>query len=112
MSVGSNRDAIKVICLIKLSTTMIRPCSGVDQVDNDFVARCAASFKAANSGDIDVLVVLVEKASKKAPDDLEQEENEDKASDKEKSGNHGLAEEKKMYDPLVCNTLLDFSLLL
>jgi DNA-binding transcriptional regulator GbsR (MarR family) len=87
----------------------------VDQVDNDFVARCAASFKAVKSGDIDTLVVLVEKASKKTPDDLEKEESEDKASDtkkEEKSGNHGSAEEKKMYDPLVCNTLRGFSLLL
>jgi hypothetical protein len=115
--VGSNRDAIKVDLLDKIvydDPAVFRRLR-VDQVDNDFVARCAASFKAANSGDIDVLVVLVDKASKKAPDDLEQEENEDKASDtkkEEKSGNHGSAEEKKMYDPLVCNTLPDFCLLL
>jgi hypothetical protein len=54
-------------------------------------------------------------ASKKTPDALEEEEYEDKASDSEKeerSGNHGSAEEKKMYDPLVCNTLRDFSSLL
>jgi hypothetical protein len=64
------------------------------------------------------LVVLVEKALKKAPDDLEQdsEENEDKASDTKKeellkkSGNHGSAEEKKMYDPLVCNIYSHFLL--
>lgn len=38
--------------------------------------------------------------AEKAPDDLERE---DKASDtkkEEKSGNHGSAEEKKVYDPL------------
>jgi hypothetical protein len=115
--VGSNRDAIKVDLLDKIvydDPAVFRRLR-VDQVDNDFVARCAASFKAANSGDIDVLVVLVDKASKKALDDLEQEENEDKASDtkkEEKSGNHGSAEEKKMYDPLVCNNLPDFCLLL
>ena len=38
------------------------------RVDNDFVARCAASFNAAISEDIDTLVKLVEKASKKALD--------------------------------------------
>jgi hypothetical protein len=50
-------------------------------------------------------VVLIEKSSKKATDDLEQEVNEDKVNDtkKEEGGNHGSAEEKKMYDPLVCN---------
>jgi hypothetical protein len=56
-------------------------------------------------------VELAEKASKKTPDDLEKE-NEDKAADTKRSGNHGSAEEKKTYDPLVCNTLRHFPLLL
>ena len=46
---------------------------------------------------------LVERASKKTPEELEIEEIHDTTSDlnKEKrSGNHGPAEEKKMYDPL------------
>jgi DNA-binding transcriptional regulator GbsR (MarR family) len=87
----------------------------VGQVDSDFVTRCLTSFNTAKREDIDNLAELVEKASKKTPDDLEKEENEDKAADtkkEERSGNHGSAEEKKMYDPLVCNTLRDFSLFL
>jgi len=114
--VGSDRDAIKADLLDKVlyDDPAVFKRLRVDQVDNDFVARCAASLKAAKSGDIDTLVMLVEKASKKTPDDLEKEENDDKASDtkkEEKSGNHGSAEEKKMYDPLVCNTLRESSLL-
>ena len=105
--VGSDRDAIKADLLDKIvyDDPAVFQRLRVDQVDNDFVARCVASFKAANSGDIDTLVMLVEKASKKMPDELEKAEIEDKASDaekEEKSGNHGSAEEKKMYDPLVC----------
>jgi hypothetical protein len=115
--VGSNRDAIKADLLGKVvyDDPAVFKRLRVDQVDKDFVARCLASFKTANSKDIDNLVGLVGKASKKTPDDLEMEENEDKAGDtkkEEKSGNHGSAEEKKMYDPLVCNALRDFALLL
>ncbi|KAF8804954.1 hypothetical protein BYT27DRAFT_7258710 [Phlegmacium glaucopus] len=76
----------------------------VDQVDDNFVSTCAASFKANNTGDISILKELVEQASQKTLDDLEAEEIWDKANDKnkeEKSGNHGSAEEKKMYAPLV-----------
>ena len=57
------------------------------------------------------MVKLAEQASKKTSDVLEDEENQDKANDsnkEERSGNHGAAEEKKMYDPLVCNTLCNF----
>jgi len=117
--VGSNRDAIKADLLGKVvyDGPAVFKRLRVDQVDTDFVTRCLASFKTAKSADIDTLVVLAEKASKKTPDDLEKEENEDKAGDtkkEERSGNHGSTEEKKMYDPfkLVCNTLRDFSLLL
>jgi len=115
--VGSDRDAIKADLLGKIvyDDPAVFKRLRVDQVDNDFVARCLASFKTAKSGDIKTLVVLVEKASKKTSDDLEKEENEDAARDTTKevrSGNHGSAEEKKMYGPLVCNTLRDFSFLL
>ena len=115
--VGSNRDAIKADLLGKIvyDDPAVFKRLRLDQVDNDFVARCLASFKTAKRGDLNTLVALVGKASKKTPDDLEKEENEDKAADtkkEERSGNHGSAEEKKMYDPLVCNTLRDFSLLL
>ena len=105
--VGSNRDAIKTDLLNKIvyDDPAVFKRLRVDEVDSGFVARCEASFKAANSVDIDTLLMLVEKASKKTPDQLEQAEIEDKASDpkkEEKSGNHGSVEEKKMYDPLVC----------
>ena len=48
---------------------------------------------------------------KRTPDALEDEENQDKANDskkEERSGNHGAAEEKKVYDPLVCSNLCYF----
>jgi len=115
--VGSNRDAIKADLLGKVvyDDPAVFKRLRVDQVDNDIVARCLASFKTAKSGDINTLLELVGNASKKTPDDLEKEENEDKAGDtkkEERGGNHGSTEEKKMYDPLVCNSLRDFSLLL
>ena len=47
---------------------------------------------------------LVERASKKTLEELEIEEINDAENDlqkEESSGNHGSAEEKKMYDPLV-----------
>ncbi|KAF8804942.1 hypothetical protein BYT27DRAFT_7142933 [Phlegmacium glaucopus] len=75
----------------------------VDQVDDTFVSMCAASFKAKNTEDISILKELVEQASQKTLDHLEAEEIWDKANDKnkEKSGNRGSVEEKKMYAPLV-----------
>jgi hypothetical protein len=73
-------------------------CNGVDQVNNDFVRRCAASFKAANSG-IDTEVVLVEKASKttwnRRRTRIRPATRRRKRSGP--SGNHGR---EKMYDPL------------
>lgn len=38
----------------------------VDQVNNDFVATCVTSFKAAITEDIKLLKALTEQASKKA----------------------------------------------
>jgi len=114
-NVGSNRDAIKADLLEKIvyDDPVVFKRLRVDQVDSNFVATCAASFKTANTEDIDILVKLAEQASKKTSDALEDEENQDKANDSnkaERSGNHGAAEEKKMYDPLVCNsnTLCNF----
>ena len=71
----SNRDAVKVDLSNKIvyddPTVFRRLRLRIDQFDNDFVAKCGASFKAAKSGDIDIdtLVMLVEKASEKTPDD-------------------------------------------
>jgi hypothetical protein len=62
------------------------------------------SFYPANAEDISLLMELVERASKKTPEELEIEEINDTANDlkkEERSGNHGSAEEKKKYDPLV-----------
>ena len=84
----------------------------IDQVDRNFVATCAASFNAANAEDISLLMELVERASKKTPEELEIEEINDTANDlnkEERSGNHGSAEEKKMYDPLVSTFLVTIS---
>ncbi len=112
-NVGSNRDAIKADLLEKIvyDDPAVFKRLRVDQVDSNFVATCAASFKTANTEDIVFLVKLAEQASKKTSDALEDEENQDKANNankEERSGNHGAAEEKKMYDPLVCNTLQFF----
>ena len=76
----------------------------IDDVDNDFVAACVESFKQDNEAHINLLADLAQQASKKTNEDLEQEEIADKAGDadrEERSGNHGSAEEKKMYNPLV-----------
>jgi hypothetical protein len=83
----------------------------IDQVDDNFVSTCTASIQANNMEDITILTDLVKKASRKTLDNLEDEERLDKANDKnkeEKSGNHGSAEEKKMYGPLVRNILPKF----
>ncbi|KIM76113.1 hypothetical protein PILCRDRAFT_13018 [Piloderma croceum F 1598] len=75
----------------------------IDQVNRNFIATCTASFNATNAKDISLLMELVEGASKKTPEELEIEKINDMASDlnkEERSGNHGSAEEKKIYDPL------------
>jgi hypothetical protein len=50
--VGSNRDAIKADLLGKVvyDDPAVFKRLRVDQVDNDFVARCLASFKTAKRG--------------------------------------------------------------
>lgn len=78
----------------------------IDDVNNDLVAACASDFERVNRADIQLLVDLDHQASKKDNEVLEQEEVADKARDpdkEERSGNHGLAEETKMYKPLVCD---------
>ncbi|KAF8971192.1 hypothetical protein BDZ97DRAFT_1914201 [Flammula alnicola] len=105
-NVGSSRNAIKVDLVGKIvydDPAVFRRLR-VDEVDNNFVTTCAKSFKPANAEDINLLKALTKQASKKTPELLELEETNDKASDpnkEERSGNHGSAEEKKMYDPLV-----------
>jgi hypothetical protein len=102
--VGTSRAAIKADLVDKITyddPAVFRRLR-IDQVNRNFVATCAASFNAANAEDISLLMELVERASKKTPEELEIEEINDTASDlnKEESGNRGSAEEKKMYDPL------------
>jgi len=113
--VGTSRNAIKADLVGKIvydESSVFRRLR-VDQFDDNFVATCAASFKAANANDINTLKGLAERASQKLPDVLEIEEANDKAGDtnkEERSGNHGSAEEKKMYDPLVRSILNNFFL--
>ena len=104
--IGTSRAAIKADLVEKIvyddPAVFRRLC--IDQVNRNLVATCAASFNATNAEDISLLIELVERASKKTPEELEIEEIYDTASDlkkEERSGNHGSAEEKKMYDPLV-----------
>ncbi|KAF8802711.1 hypothetical protein BYT27DRAFT_7260823 [Phlegmacium glaucopus] len=80
--VGSDRDAIKTDFFGKIvydDPAVFRPLQ-VNQVDNNFVATRAASFKVEITRDIDTLSLLVKKASKETPDVLEEEEYEDKAN--------------------------------
>lgn len=104
--VGTSRAAIKADLVDKIvydDPAVFRRLR-IDRVDMDFVATCTASFNAANAEDISLLINLATRASKKTPEDLENEEIIDTANDlykEEKSGNHGSTEEKKMYDPLV-----------
>src|SRR5882762_684435 len=104
--VGTSRAAIKADLVDKIvhdDRAVFRRLR-IDQVDMNFVAKCAASLFAANAEDISLLMDLVERASKKTPEELEIEEINDTANDlnkEERSGNHGSAEERKMYDPLV-----------
>ena len=61
--VGSSRDAIKADLLEKIvyDDPAVFKRLRVDQVDSNFVAMCAASFKTVNTEDIDILVKLAEK---------------------------------------------------
>ncbi|KAF8966884.1 hypothetical protein BDZ97DRAFT_2057176 [Flammula alnicola] len=102
-NVGSSRDAIKADLVGKIvyDDPAVFMRLRLDEVNNNFVAICAASLKVENTDDINLLKELAEKASQKLP---EVEEANDKANDPNKerrSGNHGSAEEKRMYDPLV-----------
>jgi len=104
--VGTSRAAIKADLVDKIvyDDPAVFKRLRVDQVDRSFVATCVTSFDAANAEDISLLMELVERASKKTPEELEIEETNDTANDlnkEERSGNHGSSEEKKMYDPLV-----------
>ena len=108
--VGTSRDAIKANLVGKIvydDPAVFRRLY-IERVSTNLVTSCAASFKVKNVEDIKLLKDLVERASKKTPEALELEEINDTANDlnkQETSGNHGSAEEKKMYDSLVRNTL-------
>ena len=108
--VGTSRDAIKADLVDKIvydDLAVFRRLR-IERVSAKFVAACAASFNADNTKDIGLLKELVERASKKSPEALEIEEINDTANDpnkEQKSGNHGSAEEKKMYDSLVRDIL-------
>ena len=108
--VGTSRDAIKADLVGKIvydDPAVFRRLY-IERVSANLVTSCAASFKAKNADDIKLLKDLVERASKKTPEALELEEINDTVNDlnkQETSGNHGSAEEKNMYDPLVRNTL-------
>jgi len=104
--VGTSRDTIKVDLVGKIvyNDLAVFRRLRVERVSTDLVMACAASFNAENKEEIKLLKELVERASMKTPEALELEEINDMANDlskEEKSGNHGSAEEKKMYDPLV-----------
>jgi dihydroxyacetone kinase-like predicted kinase len=105
-NVNTSREAIKADLAGKIAYNdrdVLRRLR-VDDHSNRFVTLCAASLAADNGEEIALLKELVAQASKKMPDQLEKEEKEDVAGDQDKdikSGNHGSAEEKKMYGPLV-----------
>ena len=109
--VGTSRDAIKADLVGKIvydDPAVLRRLYIERVSTTNLVTSCAESFKANNAEDIKLLKDLVERASKKTPEALELEEINDTANDlnkQETSGNHGSAEEKKMYDPLVRDTL-------
>jgi len=114
-NVGTSRNSIKADLVRKIvyddsSVVSVFRRSRVDQISDNFVPTCTASFKAANANGINGLKELEERASQKLPGDLEIDEANDKAGDlnEERSGNHGSAEEKKMYDPLVRGVLNNF----
>ncbi|GLB41537.1 hypothetical protein LshimejAT787_1001370 [Lyophyllum shimeji] len=103
---GSSRNAVKADLADKIvydDPAVFRRLR-THQVDDNFVASCAASFQAVNADDIKTLKGVAARASNRKVEELEEEEAADKASDpkkEEKSGNHGSAEEKKMYKPLM-----------
>jgi len=103
---NSSRDAIKADLAGKIlyddPTVFAR--LRVDEHATCFVTNCAESLKADFADEIALLKELVETASKRLPDKLEQEEKVDAMTDRDtetRSGNHGSVEEKKMYLPLV-----------
>jgi hypothetical protein len=82
-------------------------------VAENFVLGYAASLKEQRKDDIELLKIVADQASRKSPDTLEHEDIADKINDKDwegRSGNHGTAGEKLMYDPLV--RILSFASLL
>ncbi|KAF8966888.1 hypothetical protein BDZ97DRAFT_585476 [Flammula alnicola] len=112
-NVGSSRVAIKADLVGKIiyDDPAVFMRLRLDEVNNNCVAMCAASLKAENREDINLLKEFAEKASKKLPDAEEVEEANDKANDPNKerrSGNHGCAEEKRVYEPLVRDILSEF----
>lgn len=111
-NIDSSRDAIKNDLRGKIdydqATVFAR--LRVHEHNKHFVTNCAKSLMAICKDDVALLSQLVAQASKKLPDELEQEEIEDAINDPNKdiqSGNHGSAEEKKMYAPLVRTFLND-----
>ncbi|PPQ83145.1 hypothetical protein CVT25_005388 [Psilocybe cyanescens] len=105
---GSDRPAIKnnMVGKIVYDDPAVFRRLRVDGVCVYFSATCAASLKAENAQDISLLKDVIANASKKSPEVLEAKEEIDKGVDPvitrgERGGNHGCAEEKKMYDPLV-----------
>ena len=108
--VGSSREAIQADLVDKVvyddPAVFRRLC--VAQVDDVFVEKCAASLNVAYKEDIDLLKTLAEATAEKPVEVLEYAEITDVTHDQnkeERSGNHGSAEEKKMYDPLVHDIL-------
>lgn len=104
--VNSSRNALKSDLIDKIvydDPSVFRRLF-LENVDDRLVKSCAASFQATNRDDIDTLKDVSNKTSKRTVEDLELEEKNDKLSDtnkEETSGNHGSAEERRMYDPLV-----------
>ncbi|KAF8174887.1 hypothetical protein BJ912DRAFT_989456 [Pholiota molesta] len=108
--VASSRDAVKADLVGKITydddsekpTVFNR--LGVKHVDEKFVSACATSLTEEKKEYIATLKEVAENAFGTRLEDLEAEEVVDKANDKdkgEKSGNHGSAEEKRMYNPLL-----------
>lgn len=109
-AVDSSRDTIKADLVQKIvyNDPQVFKHLRIDKVDDNLIKACTRLFEVANKEDIELLVEVAEKASNKDSAELDREEKADKADDSnkgEKSGNHGSAEEKRMYDPLVCNIL-------
>jgi len=111
-NVGSSREAIKVDLASKIvydDPSVFRRLR-VHGVDDDVVAKCASTLNFLYVSDISLIKELAEQALKKSHDTLGVEETSDKRSNnnkEEKSGNQESVEEKRMYDPLVCDALHD-----